>query len=81
LSEKTDRERESSSVWNTEKSELALEIKSVSTRYESELKNLQLYLEEEKEKSGDLESRLQERENSNTELQRRMQDIEESLQS
>jgi hypothetical protein len=58
LSEKTDRERESSSVWNTEKIELALEIKTISSRYEGELKNLSAFLEEEKEKSSDLESKL-----------------------
>jgi hypothetical protein len=47
---------------------LSLEIKSVSARYESELKSISNLFEEEKEKSGDLESKLNDRDHSNTEL-------------
>ena len=46
------------SKWDKGKTELSTEIRQVSHKYESELKKINLLLEEEKERSNDLENQL-----------------------
>jgi chromosome segregation ATPase len=60
LEEKSSTEKEYLSNWNNQKSELSSEIRSVCQKYEAELKENRLLLEEEKEKSTELEAQLQE---------------------
>ena len=58
LDEKTSKEKEYMSKWDKGKTELSTEIRQVSHKYESELKKINLLLEEEKERSNDLENQL-----------------------
>lgn len=60
LEEKSSTEKEYLSNWNNQKSELSSEIRQVSQKYEAELKESRLLLEEETEKSTELEAQLQE---------------------
>ena len=59
LEEKLGKEKEYLSNWNNQKSELSNEIRNVSQKYEHELKQTALLLEEEKEKASELEAQLQ----------------------
>lgn len=58
LEEKTSKEKEYLSNWNSQKSELSSEIRQVCQKYETELKQLNISLEEEKERAGELEAQL-----------------------
>ena len=58
LDEKTSKEKDYMQKWNSHKSELSTEIRQVVQKYEGEIKQISLQLEEEKEKSNDLESKL-----------------------
>ena len=59
LEEKSSKEKEYLSNWNSQKSELSNEIRHVCQKYESELKQVNSLFEEEKERSGELEAQLQ----------------------
>jgi len=59
LDEKSSKEKEYLSNWNNQKSELSNEIRLVCQKYEGELKQLNLLLDEEKERSGELDAQLQ----------------------
>lgn len=56
LEEKTSKEKEYLSNWNNQKSELSTEIRQVCLKYESELKQLNIDFEEEKEKASEFET-------------------------
>mmetsp|Transcript_33944 Transcript_33944/g.44790 ORF Transcript_33944/g.44790 Transcript_33944/m.44790 type:complete len:92 (+) Transcript_33944:493-768(+) len=58
LKEKTEKERESTTEWRSQKSEMSLEIKQLTAKYETDVKMLNKQLEEEKEKVSDLEIQL-----------------------
>ena len=60
MQEKTDKERDTTNEWRTQKAELASEIKAATSKYELDIKLLNKQLEEEKEKTGDLELQLSE---------------------
>ena len=60
LKEKQDKERDSNSELRSQKAELSQEIKHVTSKFESEIKMLNKFLEDEKERSADLETKLQE---------------------
>ena len=55
LKERTDKERDTSSSWRTQKAELSQEIKQAQGKYEADIKLLNKQLEEEKERTQDLE--------------------------
>ena len=55
LKEKTDKERDSTNEWRTQKAELSSEIKQATAKFEADIKLLNKQLEEEKERTGDLE--------------------------
>lgn len=55
LEEKMSKEREYMSSWSTQKSEQSNEIRQVCQKYESEIKQISQALDEEKEKSMELE--------------------------
>ena len=55
LKERTDKERDTSSSWRTQKAELSQEIKQPQGKYEADIKLLNKQLEEEKERTQDLE--------------------------
>jgi len=61
LEEKLTKEREHASDWRNQKSGLSLEIKTLASKHEAELKLLLQQIDEEKDKSSDLESRLAEK--------------------
>ena len=58
LQEKTSKEKEYLSNWNSQKQELSSEVRQVCQKYEAELKQQNLILEDEKEKSSELEAQL-----------------------
>ena len=55
LKERTDKERDTSSSWRTQKAELSQEIKQAQGKYEADIKLLNKQLEEEKERTQDME--------------------------
>lgn len=81
LKEKQDRERDSTSEMRNQKAELSQEIKQISARYDSEIKSLNKFLEDEKEKSADLEAKLQESLAKLEQSEKRQSETERTLQS
>lgn len=63
LAEKSEKEKEQMNSWHSQNKELSNEIRQVCQKYESELKQVSLLLEEEREKSGELETTLVELQN------------------
>lgn len=79
LEEKVTKEREYASDWRTQKTGLAQEIKTITSRHEAEMKALLQQVDEEKDRSGDLESRLAEKTQKLEHLQERLADVEASF--
>lgn len=63
LAEKSEKEKEQMNSWHSQNKELSNEIRQVCQKYESELKQVNLLLDEEREKSGELEATLTEIQN------------------
>lgn len=55
LQEKTDKERDYTNEWRTQKAELSSEIKAATSKFKLDIKLLNKQLEEEREKVSDLE--------------------------
>ena len=81
LQEKTDKERDVTNEWRTQKAEMAQEIKMAASRYEIDSKMLTKQLEEEKEKVSDLELQLHEQTERLESAEVRHNEIEETLRS
>ena len=81
LKEKQDRERDSTSELRNQKAELSQEIKQISGKFESEIKSLNKFLEDEKERSADLEAKLQESLQKLEQNAKIHQETEKALQS
>ena len=81
LQEKTDKERDVTNEWRTQKAEMAQEIKMAASRYEIDSKMLTKQLEEEKEKVSDLELQLHEQTERLDSAEARHNEIEETLRS
>lgn len=79
LQEKTDKERDTTNEWRTQKAELASEIKSATSKYELDIKLLTKQLEEEKEKVSDLELQLHEQTEKLESGEARYTEIEDQL--
>lgn len=79
LQEKTEKEREVTNEWRTQKNELAQEIKSATSKYETEIKTLTKLLEEEREKVSDLELQLHEKTEKLESVDSRFTVVEEEL--
>lgn len=77
LEERASNERQYMSSWNSKNSELSNEMRQVSHKYESELKNLALSLDEEKERANEAETALT---NLQADLQTKAQIWKESEQ-
>lgn len=77
LEEKTSKEKEYLSNWNSQKSELSTEIRQVCQKYETELKQVNIALEEEKERGGELEAQLNDLQASYKEKTQAWQDQEQ----
>jgi len=58
LKEKSEKERESTTEWRSQKSGLSTELKQLSAKYEIDVKMLGKQLEEEKDKAGEFELQL-----------------------
>ena len=81
LQEKTDKERDVTNEWRTQKAEMAQEIKISTSRYEIDSKMLTKQLEEEREKVSDLELQLHEQTERLDSAEVRHNEIEETLRS
>lgn len=69
LAEKTEKEKEQMCNWHSQNKELSNEIRQICQKYEAELKQAHMLLEEEKEKSSELEASFQELRDRTTEQQ------------
>ena len=79
LKEKTDKERESSTEWRSQKNELLQEIKTMTAKYETDVKQLSKQLEEERERASDLELQLHEQGERLESMEVRHTEVETSL--
>lgn len=61
LGEKTTKEKEYAVDWRTQKSGLTQELKAITAKHETEMKNLMSQIDEEKDHSSELESKLAEK--------------------
>lgn len=78
LEEKVNKEREYAVDWRTQKSGLTSELKAITTKHEAELKSLLQQVDDEKDKSSDLETKLQDKCQKLDQLTERMGDLESS---
>lgn len=56
LKEKSEKEKEQMTSWSSQNKELSNEIRQVCQKYESELKQVNMLLDEEKERANELET-------------------------
>ena len=79
LKEKTEKERDTTNEWRTQKAELSSEIKNSTGKYELDIKLLTKQLEEEKERACDLELQLHEQTEKLETGEARSTEVEETL--